>query len=397
MRSFAVVVIGLAAMLVASSQQPAASHQQELQRLRQSIDATRARIRDLSRRESTAMRSLTATQRQQKNLNRMIYDLSFRLRLLEDSLSSIETRIVQTRTSITNAEDRWKLLTRRMHENNVAARGSVRSSDLPAYLYAQATQSTVALRSQLTSVADSLSNRMEYLDDISQAQERSLREQQQKKNVLSQTLTRQTKEIQTVRATKQQLVEELRKKQQSAAKIRAMIEQLVAKERKQRSQQSRSKPGAPPVRRGGRESREPMVASSAPQRGPFQTKSLPWPTSGRSVLHGYGTYTNPSTGTSHENPGIDIKAQNGTSVMCVAKGQVSTVTWLPGFGSLVIVDHQNGFRTVYANLASVAVGRGSTVSQGTRIGASGSNLDGDLVHFEIWIDGKRINPLTYLR
>ena len=83
--------------------------------------------------------------------------------------------------------------------------------------------------------------------------------------------------------------------------------------------------------------------------------------------------------------------------MCVAKGQVSTVTWLPGFGSLVIVDHQNGFRTVYANLASVAVGRGSTVSQGTRIGASGSNLDGDLVHFEIWIDGKRINPLTYLR
>ena len=76
---------------------------------------------------------------------------------------------------------------------------------------------------------------------------------------------------------------------------------------------------------------------------------------------------------------------------------VSTITWLPGFGSLVIVDHQNGFRTVYANLAAVAVQRGAQVLQGARIGTSGSNLDGDLVHFEVWIEGKRINPLTYLR
>jgi septal ring factor EnvC (AmiA/AmiB activator) len=392
------LIMWTAALISTAAQQPVATHQQELQRLRQSIDATRQRIRDLSRRESSAMRSLTASQRQQKNLQRLIAELSGRLSVLEDSLRFVEVQITQTRTSISRAEDRWKLLTRSMQEHVAGQRGLSRTSELASYLYAASTRSTVTLKKQLASVADSLSDRMMDLGYESQAQARSLRQQEQKRIVVAQALTQQKKEIQTVRANKQQLMEELRKKQQSAAKIRSLIEQLVARERSKRSsEKQRVKPGEPPTKRGRTSSRESTISSSAPQRGPFTTNSLPWPTPGRSVLHGYGTYTNPSTGTSHENPGIDIKASTGTSVACVAKGQVSTVTWLPGFGSLVIVDHLNGFRTVYANLASVSVQRGADVGQGSRIGASGSNLDGDVVHFEIWIDGKRINPLTYLR
>ena len=108
-------------------------------------------------------------------------------------------------------------------------------------------------------------------------------------------------------------------------------------------------------------------------------------------------YRNPETGTTLENPGIDIKAPLGTRVTCVAKGQVSSVTWLPGYGSLVIVDHENGFRTVYANLATVAVKNGGAVTTGTTVGSSGENIDGKLVHFEIWFGRDRHNPLTYLR
>jgi septal ring factor EnvC (AmiA/AmiB activator) len=285
-----------------------------------------------------------------------------------------------------------------MQEKVVGQRGRLRQSMLAPYIYAASTRSTTALRTKLANVADSLSVRMTDLGYESQVQARSLRNQEQKRVTVAQSLTQQKKEIQSVRASKQQLIEELRKKQQSAAKIRSLIEQLVARDRSKRSpEKQRAKPGLPASKRGRTGSAESTVSSSAPQRGPFKTNSLPWPTPGRSVLHGYGTYTNPSTGTSHENPGIDIKASTGTSVACVAKGLVSTVTWLPGFGSLVIVDHLNGFRTVYANLASVSVHRGSELGPGSRIGASGSNLDGDVVHFEIWIDGKRINPLTYLR
>lgn len=115
------------------------------------------------------------------------------------------------------------------------------------------------------------------------------------------------------------------------------------------------------------------------------------------MIHGYGAYKNSETGTTLDNPGIDIAAPQGSPVSCVASGKVSSVTWLPGFGSLVIVDHENGIRTVYANLASVNVSQGSRVKQGTLIGKSGENMDGALVHFEIWNGRNRLNPLTYLR
>ena len=81
----------------------------------------------------------------------------------------------------------------------------------------------------------------------------------------------------------------------------------------------------------------------------------------------------------------------------LGKGEVSSVTWLPGFGSLVIVDHQNGFRSVYANLATVSVRQGTAVQQGAVVGTSGENIDGALVHFELWYGRDRLNPATYLR
>ena len=393
------LIAGMLAFATASAQKPVSTHQQELQRLRQSIESTRQRIKSLEQRESKALRSLSVTQRQQKNINKMVATLSRTLSVLEDSLHAIETKVSQTKASISNTEDRWRLLTRGMYESIITSRGRPRRSFLPPYLYTQATRSTLRYRHELSSMADSLSSQLAYLGDISQSQAASLRQQQQKNAQLTQALSRQSKEIQSVRASKQELLDELRKKQQSAAKIRSMIEQLVAKERKRQSTAAKKKDKAtkPPGKGGKQQKRESTEASNAPKRGSFQSKSLPWPTPNRSMLHSYGTYTNPATGTSHENPGIDIKAAVGTGVTCVAKGQVSTVTWLPGFGSLVIVDHQNGFRTVYANLSSVSVQRGANVGQGTRIGSSGSNLDGDLVHFEIWIDGKRINPTTYLR
>ena len=370
-------------------------HQQELNRLRKSIEETKQRIKDLGRRESKAMRSLSSTQRQQKNLQKIISGLSTRLTMFEDSLLHVNQQIVAARATITNTVDRWKLLTWGMHEYAVLHRGQRSRSALAPYLYLSLTRSTLSRANQLSNMADSLALRMDYLGNLSAVQSASLREQELRSKSLKKTEAEQTKEIRSVRASKQQLLEELKKKEQSATKIRSLIQQLVARESKKKQGQQSAKKSTgkgTSISKGSS-----TVATNAPQRGAFKAKSLSWPTSGRSILHGYGTYTNASTGTTHENPGIDIKANAGSSVSCVAQGQVSTVTWLPGFGSLVIVDHNNGFRTVYANLASVAVQRGSHVGQGSRIGTSGSNLDGDLVHFEVWIEGKRINPLTYLR
>ena len=80
----------------------------------------------------------------------------------------------------------------------------------------------------------------------------------------------------------------------------------------------------------------------------------------------------------------------------VADGEVSTIWWLPSFGNLVIMNHQNGYRTVYAHLSEIAVNEGDRIRQGEQIGKSGEALAGPLLHFEIWKDREKQDPLQWL-
>lgn len=344
------------------------------------------------------MKNLSATQRRQKNVDKLVGQLQGNLQALMDSLRLLNEDVARTRSSIANTENRWGLLTRHMLEHLSMTRGTDPTSMLDRYVYVASSRSAANTHNRLNSMADSLSSRMQILGDVSEEQEYSLRQQQRERMRIASTVQQQATEIQKVRSSKQSLVEELRAKQQSAARIRNIIQALVAKERAAaRRPPVSSKKGKGGTRKNDAGTKGQTATTNAPQRGAFTSKSLPWPTPSRSILHGYGTYNSPTTGTTHENPGIDIQAATGTSVRCVAGGEVSTVTWLPGFGSLVIIDHLNGFRTVYANLSGVHVQRGAKVGQGASLGTSGSNMDGALVHFEVWIEGKRINPLTYLR
>jgi murein DD-endopeptidase MepM/ murein hydrolase activator NlpD len=121
--------------------------------------------------------------------------------------------------------------------------------------------------------------------------------------------------------------------------------------------------------------------------------SFTWPTSGRKIVEGYGERTNPATGTVTINPGINIAAASGSAVTASEDGVVSLVSWLPSYGTVVIVEHRDGYRTVYGNLAGASVSRGTSVGGGSRLGTVG----GGSLHFEIWRGQTRLNPTTVLR
>jgi murein DD-endopeptidase MepM/ murein hydrolase activator NlpD len=86
----------------------------------------------------------------------------------------------------------------------------------------------------------------------------------------------------------------------------------------------------------------------------------------------------------------------GSSVAAVADGEVSTIWWLPSYGNLVIVNHDGGYRTVYAHLGDVDVEEGQPVATGQRIGRSGEGLDGPMLHFEIWNGRETQDPEKWL-
>jgi len=129
------------------------------------------------------------------------------------------------------------------------------------------------------------------------------------------------------------------------------------------------------------------------------------PTSGGAV--GYGSYVYPtnkhylsgfdySEKTNHL--GLDFAGNEGEGVYAADAGVVVYAGWNDyGYGNMIMVDHGNGFQSLYAHLNAFNVGCGQSVGQGEGIGAIGSTgrSSGPHLHFEL-MAGTKVNPWSYL-
>lgn len=97
---------------------------------------------------------------------------------------------------------------------------------------------------------------------------------------------------------------------------------------------------------------------------------------------------------------IDIAIGTGTPVVAADSGVVVFAGWSSlGYGYMVMIDHGNGFQTVYGHLSAVTVACGASVYKGNQIGLGGStgNSTGPHLHFEMRYMGGFVNPKIYLR
>ncbi|MDD6728724.1 MAG: peptidoglycan DD-metalloendopeptidase family protein [Eubacteriales bacterium] len=122
--------------------------------------------------------------------------------------------------------------------------------------------------------------------------------------------------------------------------------------------------------------------------------ALGYPTDSRRVSAGYPNY---SSGAYHG--GIDFPVPSGSNIYAAASGKVILVQHLTySYGNYVMIDHGNGLSTLYAHNSSINVSVGQTVSRGQVIAKSGSsgNSTGPHCHFEVRVNGNRVNPYNYL-
>ena len=97
--------------------------------------------------------------------------------------------------------------------------------------------------------------------------------------------------------------------------------------------------------------------------------------------------------------GIDLYLTLGEPVHAADRGVIVYAGWNTwGYGNLVVIDHGNGWQTVYGHLSQIDVGCGATVERGETIGLGGStgNSTGPHLHFEMIYNGVRVNPHLYL-
>ena len=123
---------------------------------------------------------------------------------------------------------------------------------------------------------------------------------------------------------------------------------------------------------------------------------LRWPVARGTVQTPFGNQTHPVLKTITQNTGIDIATPSGSDVYAVADGEVAVLSFIPGFGNVLILNHSNGFRTVYAHLSDVTVSESQRVTEGTVIAKSGDTVAGAILHFEIWKEREKQNPEWWL-
>ena len=130
------------------------------------------------------------------------------------------------------------------------------------------------------------------------------------------------------------------------------------------------------------------------------TTSWGWPTdSGWTLSSGYVWRTNPVTGRRELHGGLDISGTGyGSKIYATNNGRVKEASYHYSYGNHVIIDHNNGYLTLYAHMSRINVKVGQVVARGDVIGFVGmtGTATGPHVHYEIWkgCDYCRINPMS---
>jgi murein hydrolase activator len=97
--------------------------------------------------------------------------------------------------------------------------------------------------------------------------------------------------------------------------------------------------------------------------------------------------------------GLFIRAPQGAEVRAVAQGTIAFADWLRGFGNLVIVDHGEGYMSLYSNNESLYKQSGDTVKAGETIASAGNSggQEDTGVYFELRHQSRPINPMTWVK
>lgn len=114
------------------------------------------------------------------------------------------------------------------------------------------------------------------------------------------------------------------------------------------------------------------------------------------IIRNFGQETR-SYNTSIVSNGVDIAVKEGSNVVAVDNGEVIFSDRYGGQGKLIIIDHKNGYFSLYGYLSELLVAKGAKVTRGqviARSGMTGSATEASL-HFELRKDGKAINPVPY--
>lgn len=256
-----------------------------------------------------------------------------------------------------------------------------------------------------------LSTKVATLEKRRLKKEKLLREQQKQANLLSNEMKESDSMYKNLQKDEKRLKTELNEYRVAHKKLTNAIESVILAEssKKIRSSRNKSSSSSTPTATNDNNkenntsttiSQEKEISDLAVISKTFKTKKgkLPWPVKSGIITRYFGTQAHPTLKKIQiTNNGIDIQTNEATEARAIFEGEVAGIQFIPGYNNTLIVKHGDFF-TVYSNLEEVYVEQGDYIKQRQEIGRISTNAQTNAteIHFEIWQNKKRLNPLDWI-
>ncbi len=365
-------------------------HNSELDHLRKEIADYERKIKNTSDREKSEIERLNEIDEEISLVRNLIYRLRREEKIKEKSITQAEVTIEKKESEHTSLVNRYAKRVTHTYKKG-------RLSDLEKLLDAKSWRQAVYRAKYIKiisehdrSLADEIRRNLVEIEAKRTVLERELtdirkidKEKLSRKKWLEQRRRVRNKELGNLKRDRQKMSVALNQRKKAAQQMESIISRL------ERERVAR-------IAELERRRKEMELLGSVPFK---ELKGkLPWPIEGK-VISRFGTYLNPNLKTVTENTGIDIHGSEGTEVRSIYDGIVTTVTYIRGYGNTVILDHGDGFYSVYTHVMDVEVEENSYVNARdiiAHVGDSGS-LEGTKLHFEIWGNKDKLNPELWLK
>ena len=354
--------------------------EEQISRLKNSITSGSKEVEKLKTQSKKTKDIIELTRKNIKNSNALINAYDKKISLYNKQLVNLENAIIRNNQSINEIKKSYEIRSISLYKN--------RNNDLSNYIFNSKSFSQMIYRlkyfniisdinqksvdkikttqkfnKQKTYEISGLLDKVEESKNFKETEISSLNQKKKYQEKLLKQLKNEENEVKAEIATQLKQIDALEK----------LRKQIIADKEKYNEQQLAS------LKRIDKDIRN------------YKGK-LDWPVQGK-VIKKFGPQWNPRLNTTLDNPGIDISSRATLPVKSVFDGYVSTITFIAGYGTTVIIDHNNSYYTVFTHLENLLISENMNVKEGQNIGYVSND---NIIHFEIWGNNQKLNPEKWL-
>ncbi len=354
----------------------ASSPQTEYQKIQREMKTKREKLEQVKRRESSILADIEETNRQMKTIENDLRKYRMRLANTENTISQVEREISSARAAIERNKTWIKRQLRTIHKygrNSDVVLLLLGSQDMAQFIRTGKNLQYIAAREH--------ENLLAYQNNLE-----NLREKEKQLALLKKELLANQSKI---LAEEEALSAKRKNKEQMLASVKEEKSSLVQMLKEMEEASNRLLEIIKKSDRG----------DIYPGRGFAALKgSLPWPVDGRVVIP-YGSQKDPQFNTPVFRSGTFIESRSDALARAVYEGKVVFAEWFKGYGQLVIINHGDGYHSLYGSLSEIFADVGDIIKGKQAIGRVGNSglVNAPGLYFELRYKGKPLNPIQWLQ